>query len=245
MASPASGVDFDRNRLSTGELIAGIAGIVLLIDLWFDWYGVKVTAGNGLLKGFSVGASADAWEAFSFIDIVLFVVALIAIAAAVARAMNNMPELPYPAATIVMIAGGVALVLILFRTISTPVDTHGISGIDVSRKIGLWIGLLSAAAITYGGWRAQQETDGGVSYGGGGGAAPAGPPAGTAPTTPMAPTGQPTTPAPAEPAAAPPSEPAAAAPVADPVPGETAGQTPPGLAGDPPPAGEETKPPGV
>jgi hypothetical protein len=69
MATPAAGVDFDRNRLNTGELIAGIAGVVLLVDLWFDWYGVQVSAAGGLLKGFSIGVSATAWEAFSVIDI--------------------------------------------------------------------------------------------------------------------------------------------------------------------------------
>jgi hypothetical protein len=228
MASPAAGVDFDRNRLSQGELIAGIAGFVLLIDLWFKWYGVKVSAAGGL-RGFSFGVSANAWESFSLIDIILFLVSLVAIGIAVAKAMNRLPDLPAPVSTILTIVGGVALVLILFRTIDTPVDTHGVSGIDVTRKFGLWLGLLSAAALTYGGWRAMQEAGtsfGDLSAGGaGGGAAP------TAPTTPMPAAGE----------AAPPP----AAPAADPVPGETAGQTPPGIAGEPPPPGEETHPPGV
>src|SRR3954470_2344555 len=179
MATPAAGgVEFDRNRLSQGELIAGIAGLVLLIDLWFKWYGVKVSGGGGLLKGFSIGVSASAWQVFSFIDILLFLIALIAIGVAVMRALNRMPEMPYPPATLVAVAGAVALLLILFRIIDTPVDTHGVNGIDVTRKIGVWIGLLSAAAITYGGWRAMQEGPAAVSSGGGA-AAPA------APTTPM------------------------------------------------------------
>src|SRR3954470_23177129 len=190
MATPAAGgVEFDRNRLSQGELIAGIAGLVLLIDLWFKWYGVKVSGGGGLLKGFSIGVSASAWQVFSFIDILLFLIALIAIGVAVMRALDRLPEMPYPPATLITIAGGVALVLILFRIIDTPVDTHGVDGIDVTRKFGVWLGLLSAAAITYGGWRAMQET--GASFsgpgagggGGGGGGGPATSP--NAPTTQM------------------------------------------------------------
>src|SRR3954452_7813338 len=146
MATPAAGgVEFDRNRLSQGELIAGIAGLVLLIDLWFKWYGVKVSGGGGLLKGFSIGVSANAWQAFGLIDIILFLVALIAIGVAVMRALNNMPDMPYPPSTLVAAAGGLALLLILFRLIDTPVDTHGVANIDVTRKFGLFLGLIAAA----------------------------------------------------------------------------------------------------
>src|SRR4051812_30130022 len=166
MATPAAGVDFDRNRLNTGELIAGIAGLVLLIDLWFKWYGVKVSGGGGLLKGFSIGVSASAWQVFSFIDILLFLIALLAIGVAVMRAMDRMPEMPYPPATLIAGAGGLALLLILYRTIDTPIDTHGVNGIDVTRKFGLWLGLIAAAAITDGGWGAVQGEGG--SFGGAG-----------------------------------------------------------------------------
>jgi hypothetical protein len=256
-------VDFDRSRLSTGELIAGIAGLVLLIDLWFKWYGVKVSGGGGLLKGFSIGVSANAWESFGFIDIVLFVVALIAIGVAVLRALDRVPDMPFPPATLLTIAGGLALLLILYRTIDTPVDTQGVEGIDVTRKFGLWLGLLSAAALTYGGWRAMQES--GASFsdltaGAGGGGTPAAGP--TAPTTQMPPTEPgvpgggaagvspgkegPGAPHPGTSTGAPGEEGGGPAPAAaaDPVPGQTAGQTPPGLAGEPPASGG-THPPGL
>ena len=270
MASPAAGVDFDRNRLSQGELIAGIAGLVLLIDLWLKWYGVSVNAG-GLLKNFNVGVSANAWQAFSLIDIILFLVALIAIGVAVMRGLNRMPDMPYPPATLVAVAGGIALLLILFRIIDTPVDTHGVSGIDVSRKIGVWIGLLAAAAVTYGGWRAMQES--GATFGdlGGGLGARAGSGAGaassTAPTTSMPAGGAgdapgvpgggaagvspgkegPGAPHPGTSTGAPDgtdAPPPSAAAQADPVPGQTGAQTPPGIAGEPPAEGG-TQPPGL
>jgi hypothetical protein len=233
VASPAAGVDFDRSRLSQGELIAGIAGLVLLIDLWFSWYGVKVSGAGGVLKGFSIGVSANAWESFGLIDLILFVVAIACIGVAVMRALGRLPDLPYPPATIIAIAGGIALLLILFRTISPPVDTGGVTGIDVTRKIGLWIGLLSAAAITYGGWRAMQES--GASFSDlGGGARPAG---GT-------PAADPTGPTTAMPASEPPAGATPPAPAPDPVPGSTGPTTPPGLAGEPPASGGTT-PPGI
>lgn len=267
MAAPAGGVEFDRNRLSTGELIAGIAGLVLLIDLWFKWYGVKVAGGGGLLRGFNIGVSANAWQAFGLIDIILFLIALIAIGVAVMRGLNRMPDMPYPPATLLAIAGGIALLLILFRTISTPVDTGGVEGIDVTRKIGLWIGLLSAAAMAYGGWRAMQDSGARLSdlSSGGGGGAGAGTASPTAPTTQMPAGGGPGVPGggaagvgdaktgpgapnpgtstggPGEAGNAPP----AASAGADPIPGQTGPATPPGLAGDPPRDDEGTRPAGL
>ena len=49
--------------------------------------------------------------------------------------------------------------LILFQLICTPgVDTGGIDiDIDLGRKIGIFLGLIAAAGIAYGGWRAGNE----------------------------------------------------------------------------------------
>ena len=243
MSAPAAGVDFDRNRLSVGEMIAGIAGLVLLIDLWFKWYGVEVEGPGGALGNLNIGVSANAWESFGLIDIILFLVALIAIGVAVMRALGNMPDMPYPPATIVAIAGAVALLLIIFRIIDSPVDTGGVEGVDATRKIGVWIGLLAAAAITYGGWRAMQET--GASLGGPGArtssteptvqSPAATPSAGTAGTS----TGAPPA-APGGAAGGTPPPPPSGPPAADP----PAGGPTPGLSGDPDTPGGTT-PPGI
>src|SRR3954453_14204915 len=105
-----------------------------------------------------------------------------AIRVAVMGGVNRLPDSPFPPARLITIAVGLALLLILFRVIDTPVDTHGVNGVDITRKFGLWLGLLSAAATTCGGGRAMQES--GASFGdmGGGGGAPA---ASSAPTTTM------------------------------------------------------------
>ena len=233
-------MDFDRNRLSQGEMIAGIAGIVLFISMFMDWYGVKVKTSLGTFGGGLGGP--DAWQAFSLIDLILFVVCVVVIGVAVMRALNRMPDLPWPAATIVTVAGAIGLLLILFRLLVQPFDVP--DGVDVTRKLGIWIGLLSAAAITYGGWRAMQESGATSSSGGAPGTDAS---AAAVPTTPM----PPTPPASSPSAPTPPAEPAtpegADAPppaAADPVPGQTAGETPAGLVGEPPEA-EGTRPPGV
>jgi hypothetical protein len=206
-------------------MIAAVSGVVLLIAMFLKWYSVKVSAaGGGLLGNFSVGESANAWKAFGFIDILLFLCAVIAITAGVLSAMGRNLDLPAPTSTIVAGAGALAFVLVLFRLIVDPVDVpSGIPGgvdISVGRGIGLFLGLVATGGIAYGGWRAMSEMPGAAGSGGPGAGAAAAPPP-------------------------PPPPPPAGAAGADPVPGSTAGQNPPGIAGDPPPPGGETSPPGV
>ena len=260
MASPAAGVEFDRNRLSQGELIAGVAAVVLFFAMFMDWYGAKVKAGPLGTFGGGLGGP-NAWQSFSLIDLILLLTILIAVGVAVLRGLNRLPDMPYPPATLIAIAGAIAFLLVLFRLIVQPFDVP--DGVDITRKLGIWLGLIASAGMAYGGWRAMQEA--GTSFGdltAGRGAAAGG--AGSAePTTPMpaaqpgAPGGDaggvgegksgPGAPQPGTSTGAPGDEgggPPPAASAGDPVPGQTGSQTPPGLSGEPPASGG-TQPPGL
>jgi hypothetical protein len=154
-------MQMDVNRLSTGEKIAGIAGIALILIMFiFDWYSVEASYGP-----FAASAGQNAWESYSLVDIILFVSALCGIALALLVATDQDIELPIPGATIVTALGGLSTLLILFRIIDKPgFDIpSGTPGISVSLSIGVFLGLISAAALTYGGYRAMQEE--GTSFG--------------------------------------------------------------------------------
>ena len=179
MATPASSrSDFDTNRLSTGEIIAGISGVVLLISMFLKWYSVSVSGGGGILGNTNFGvADANAWQAFGLIDLIIFLCAVVAIAGAILRAMARDVDLPWPMATVTLGAGALAFLLILFRLLVDPVDVPDLPGavdVDVGRGIGLFLGLISAAGVAYGGWRAMSEAPG-ASTGAGTAAAGAGP----------------------------------------------------------------------
>jgi hypothetical protein len=144
----------DTSKLSTGELIAGASGLALIVVLFLPWYGVDVN-----IAGFAASGNASAWEAFSFIDILLFLVGLVAIAVPVARAADALPE-DIPGSVVLLAAGVVGLVLVLYRVIDVPgtdVNTVGGDSVDFGRKIGVFLGLIATAGITYGGWRANNE----------------------------------------------------------------------------------------
>ena len=160
----------DTSKLTIGDQIAGASGIVLLIALFLPWYGVDVAG---------VSADANAWEALSFIDILLFLISLVAIGVPVAKAAGSLPD-DVPGPLLVLAAGGLGVLLVLFRLIDLPTPDLG-DQVDFGRKFGAFLGLIATVGISYGGWRANEES-----------------PAGSTPTSappPAAPPPSPTTPA--------------------------------------------------
>lgn len=188
----------DTTNVGRGPLIAGISAILLLIFMFLAWYGVDSisSSGFGFEQEFSAdelgglgGApdtSANAWQAFSLIDLILFVciVGIVALVIAeLAGAAINMPVAP---SAIITGLGVLAFLLILFRLLVTPdtgADDFAPAGVeidvDVSRKIGIFLGLLASAGMAIGGWLSMQDEGtsfGDVGSGGGAAAAPPPPP---------------------------------------------------------------------
>jgi hypothetical protein len=62
---------------------------------------------------------------------------------------------------VVAVLGAISFLLILYRIISPP--DSGFSEIDVSPAFGIFLGLIAAAGISFGGYRAMQEE--GVTFG--------------------------------------------------------------------------------
>jgi hypothetical protein len=151
----------DTGRLRTGELIAAVSGVALLIVMFLPWFGVDFGGGEAL-EGLGVDVSVpevsedfNAWESFDFIDLVLFVTAVVAIGLGVAAAMSQQVNLPVATSAIVAGLGILATVLVIYRILD-PVG-------EADRKFGLFLGLIAAAGVAYGGWRSMQEE--GTSFG--------------------------------------------------------------------------------
>lgn len=149
----------DADRLSTGEKIAGASAVLLFIFMFFDWFTVDISDGQGL---FSVSVGGSAWEAFSTIDLILMLTILVAVAVAVIRLADAIVEPPFSINAAVAILGAISVLLILYRIIDPPGGSD-IAGVDISPALGAFLGLIAAAGITYGGYRAMQEE--GTSFG--------------------------------------------------------------------------------
>ncbi len=149
----------DLDKLSNGEKIAGVSAILLFIFMFFDWFSVEVSGIAGAVSG-----GGSAWDALDFIPIVLVVVILVALGVVALRLMDSPYEPPISANAVVAVLGALAFVLILYRIIDTPGPSGSAGGfsVDVSPAFGIFISLIAAAGITYGGYKAMQEE--GVSF---------------------------------------------------------------------------------
>jgi len=153
----------DFSRLRTGEIVAGIGGIALLLFMFFDWFGggVEVSAGGtedvpGLgevptePKVEETGVSG--WDAL--IDFDGFLITLSAVAgitlAGLAAAGKRIRLGGLPRGEVTAFLGSLAALLILWRIFAQPVP-----GADL--KIGIFLGLVAAAAIAAGALIALRE----------------------------------------------------------------------------------------
>jgi hypothetical protein len=198
----------DADRLSTGEKIAGVSALLLFIFMFFDWFSVSVSGGSGFFADSVAGGSA--WDVLDFIPIVLVVAIVAAIGVAVLRLSDGDFEPPVWANTAVAVLGGISTLLILYRIVDTPGggSVPGLS-VDVSPTLGIFLALIAAAGVAYGGYRAMQEE--GASFGGtadrlsgsgpgsGAGAPPPPPPSSSPPPPPPPPPGSGGTPPPPPP----------------------------------------------
>jgi hypothetical protein len=149
----------DVDRLSLGEKIAGGSAILLFIFMFFDWFTVDIEGGEGL---FSVSVGGNAWEAFSTIDLFLMLTILVTAAVVVIRLSDALVDPPFSINAAVAILGAISVLLILYRIIDPPGGSD-VPGVDIGPALGAFLGLLAAAGITYGGYRAMQEE--GTSFG--------------------------------------------------------------------------------
>lgn len=179
------------DRLSTGEKIAGGSAVLLFIFMFFDWFKVEVSSGDGL---FSVSDGGSAWESFSYTDLFLLLTIVVVVAVVIIRLSDALVEPPVSLNAVAAVLGVVSVLLVLYRIIDPPFDTGGVPGIDISPAIGAFLGLIAAAGIAYGSYRAMQEE--GTTFGeigdqfssrGGPGSGPPQPPSSTPPNPPPPP----------------------------------------------------------
>jgi hypothetical protein len=142
--------DFD------GETIAAASAALLLVIMSLtNWFGADLGR-DSLPFGRDLG-SADAWTALPWIRWVLLFTIVVAFGAAVMKAADKRADTPVELPVIVTWCGGISTLLILVRIAFPPEWADAPEGLEVSitREFGVFLGLLAAAGIAYGGWRAM------------------------------------------------------------------------------------------
>jgi hypothetical protein len=145
----------DVNRLRTGEKIAGAAAVLLFIDLFLSWYSVDLGGALGAAaKSAGVDTSVSAWGAFSWVDLLLLLTILAALAMVVVRGTGRSVDLPASLPLIVAGLGVFATLVVLYRILNQP----GPNDI-ISVEYGAYLGLILVAALTYGAVQAGGGVD--------------------------------------------------------------------------------------
>ena len=128
-----------------GERLAWIAGLVLAISAFTDWYAGSQADGLTLsVTGWHTGALGK----------LIFFIGLLVVVLAVLRAFGIDLPAAIPESLIVIALGSLATIFVLIRLISIPDEFAGTSG----RGIGIWISLLAAFLVIAGGLlRAGEE----------------------------------------------------------------------------------------
>jgi hypothetical protein len=147
----------DVDKLNTGEKIAGVSAVLLFVFMFFDWFGVEIS-GEGGTVSFGSGAGGSAWDALDFIPIVLVIAIVAALINVFLRLSDSDYEPPISMNVAVAVLGGISTLLVLFRIVDPPgFGTFGGVSVDATLELGIFLGLIAAAGIAYGGYRGMQE----------------------------------------------------------------------------------------
>lgn len=148
-------------KLSRGEKISAISAVLLFAIMFLDWFGAKVSGVPGF-TGAAGGGSA--WQTLDVIPIFLMLAIVCALGVALVRLTDADLELVVSLNAIVAAVGGLAVLLILYRIVDPPgVGSLGGVPVDVTLKLGIFLGLAAAAGIAYGGYSAMREE--GLTFG--------------------------------------------------------------------------------
>jgi hypothetical protein len=154
-------MEFDISRLRRADQIIAGGGIAFFIFMFFfKWYGGSSSSSIG---GVNFSSSLNGYHSFTNSRWIWLITIIVALGSVVLVATQRKLELPIQPGVIVAGLGALSTILILYRIIHHPSGgTSGtIAGVSYSAsygiKIGIWLGLISAAVITYGGYLSMQD----------------------------------------------------------------------------------------
>ena len=136
----------DPRRLRAGEWIAALAGAGLLVALFLPWYEGRVVC----VRGPCPQPERTGWEALAVNDVVLALVAAVALSLLIVTATQRVPAVPIALEALLTFAGVLATILVLVRVGWTP---EGLS----DRAIGVWLALACAVGIVAGAMVAMRD----------------------------------------------------------------------------------------
>jgi hypothetical protein len=137
------------------EPVAGLGGLLLAVSLFLPWYrDTTVVFQDNLAEpilAVSLGGSeVTAWEAFSVVDILLALVAALAIAVPIVSVATSGPAKAIGLEVITSVTGLLGVLLVAFRLVDAPFD-------GVELRTGAWLALAGALIAWAGSWMSMRD----------------------------------------------------------------------------------------
>jgi hypothetical protein len=160
-SAPARQMNMDIAGVQRSVWISAGGAAVLLVSVFFSWYTATVS-----ILGHSESASGSGWDSTDVAKLV-FLLALVALAAWGVELFAPQVSLPFPAWMIAGGAGALAVLLVLFRIVSKPgsdaaatVNAIGGAGgahLSIGTAWGIYLALIAAIAIVVGAYMRMNE----------------------------------------------------------------------------------------
>jgi hypothetical protein len=148
-----------RHGLTRGEAVALFAAILLFASMFVSWYDSEVSGQAREIKlGGGAGAGGSAWQTLELIPLILMLTIVVTVGAALLRLAGSKWEPEIPPSAAVAVLGGLSTLGILLRIVFPP-DLGDLGGVAINANVelGAFLGLVAAAGVAYGGYRAMGE----------------------------------------------------------------------------------------
>jgi hypothetical protein len=128
-------MSFDLSRLGRGEWIVGAGSVALLASMLFlPWFGGSQTV--------------DGWNGLTHFRWLAVATLALSLALLIFAASRRAPAIPVTLSLFVSVLGAASAAWLIYRVAIDP---------TAGRRVGGWIGLAGALAITYGGFIAMRR----------------------------------------------------------------------------------------
>jgi len=129
----------DLRRLRAGEWIAAGSGALLAVSLFLPWYS------RGTLE-------LSAWEAFTIVDVLLLVLAALAIGLLILTAVQPTAAIGIAADALLTILAGIAALVTVIRLLDIPnsLESRGLAAGQTELATFAWVGLAAVLGVLAG-----------------------------------------------------------------------------------------------